>query len=219
MQSSGAVSQDRITTGEEVDVLTIGHSTLSYECFLSLLRTAGVTAVVDVRTAPYSSYLPQFNRNALRDELRLDNIAYVFLGDALGGRPSGRQFYCEGVADYEKMATTGEFGKGLDRLVEGARKYRIALMCSEQDPLDCHRCLLVGRALAGRGVGVKHILSDGQVVAHSRIEEQLLAMSGRENDDLFASLEERLAAAYRERGRKVAFEEPKSDPQGPIAAE
>jgi uncharacterized protein (DUF488 family) len=118
-----------------VEVFTIGHSTLSYEKFLELLRVASVTAVADVRTAPYSRHFPHFNRDALRSELRLDNIAYVFLGDELGGRPKDKQFFCEGVADYEKMALTASFAKGLRRVIDGAKKYRIAMMCSEHDPL------------------------------------------------------------------------------------
>jgi uncharacterized protein (DUF488 family) len=208
-----------MTQAEPLSVLTIGHSTHPYERFLALLRQAGVTAVADVRTAPYSRNFPQFNCDVLKGELRLDGIAYSFLGKELGGRPSGRQFYCDGVADYEKMATTEEFQKGLDRVVKGAKKHRIALMCSEHDPLDCHRCLLVGRALAKRDVAVRHVLSSGQVAMHAQIEDRLLGISGRENDDMFAPREERLAAAYRERARKVAFAEPKFDPKGAVAAE
>jgi uncharacterized protein (DUF488 family) len=139
---------------EVVEVLTIGHSTLPYERFLELLRRASVTAIVDARSAPYSRQFPQFNRETLSNELRANGIAYVFLGTELGGRPSERQFYHDGIADYERMSRSADFGKGLDRVVEVATKYRIALMCSERDPLDCHRCLLVGRALAQRGIRV-----------------------------------------------------------------
>ncbi|MGQ0444584.1 MAG: DUF488 family protein [Beijerinckiaceae bacterium] len=137
----------------------------------------------------------------------------------MGGRPTVRQFYCDGIADYEKMATTEEFRKGLDRVAEGAKKHRVALMCSEQDPLDCHRCLLVGRALAKHGITVKHIMPDGTIMEQAQIEDRLLKISGRENDDMFAPREERLAAAYRERARKVAFAEPKFDPKGLVSAE
>jgi uncharacterized protein (DUF488 family) len=105
------------------------------------------------------------------------------------------------------------------RVVEGARKYRIALMCSEREPLECHRCLLVGRALAERGVQVNHILGDGSIVSHTTIEETLLERSGESAEDLFASRAERLAMAYREQGRKVAYAKPQPDPRGPIAAE
>lgn len=204
---------------EAVEVLTIGHSTLPYERFLELLRRANVTAIADVRSAPYSRQFPQFNRETLSNELRADGIAYVFLGKELGGRPSERQFYCDGIADYERMARTVDFARGLERVIEGAKKYRIALMCSERDPLDCHRCLLLGRALAQRGLRLGHILGDGRVVSHSEIEDKLLELSGRDTDDFFAPRAERLAVAYRERGRKVAFAEPQPDPGGPIAAE
>ncbi|OOO17850.1 DUF488 domain-containing protein [Rhizobium sophoriradicis] len=196
------------TAGE---VLTIGHSTLPYERFLELLRQASVTAIADVRTAPYSRHFPQFNRETLRDELRLDQIAYVFLGEELGGRPKDKRFFCDGVADYEKMAMTKDFARGLDRVVEGSKKYRIALMCSEHDPLDCHRCLLVGRALHERGIAVRHILGNGATVDQVAVEARLMKMSGKNNSDLFDPPAERLAAAYRDRAMKVAFAERQTD--------
>ena len=100
------------------------------------------------------------------------------------------------------------FREGLERVVEGAGTHRIALMCAERDPLDCHRCLLVARALAGGGVSVGHILSDGAIAAHGEIEDRLLALAERRGGDLFATREERLAAAYRSRARKVAYARP-----------
>jgi uncharacterized protein (DUF488 family) len=204
---------------EQPTILTIGHSIHSLERFILLLRQAGVTAVADVRTSPYSRYAPQFNRDDLPDELQSDGISYVFLGKELGGRPPSQRYYCEGVADYEKMAQSQEFKKGLERLIKGATKYKVALMCSELDPLDCHRCLLVGRALTERGAAVGHIQSEGAITRQAQIEKRLLELSGRSADDLFATREERLAAAYKERARKVAFAEPRLGPPGPIAAE
>src|SRR3954466_7918576 len=197
---------------DAINVLTVGHSTHSWERFIQLLRSAGVTAIADVRTSPYSRHYPHFNREELRQELRLYGISYAFLGKELGGRPSDREFYRDGVADYEKMAHASDFNKGLDRVLEGARKFRVALLCSEHAPLDCHRCLLVGRALAQRGVHVSHLLSSGEVMSHAAIEEELLELSGRSGNDLFAPREERLAAAYCERARKVAFGALKPDP-------
>lgn len=206
-------------SSEATEILTIGHSTHSWEHFVALLRQTRVTAIADVRSAPYSRHLPHFNREELGAELRKDGISYVFLGKELGGRPKDFQFYCEGVADYEKMAQAPEFHKGLNRLIEGAKKYRIALMCSERDPLDCHRCLLVGRALAQRGVRVNHITDNGNTISHNEIEERLLELSGKDAGDLFAPLTERLAAAYRDRARKVAYTEPLPSRSGMTAAE
>jgi len=190
-----------------VEVLTIGHSTLPYERFLALLRQASVTAIADVRTAPFSRHFPHFNRDSLRNELRSDDVAYVFLGEELGGRPKGERFFCNGVADYEKMAKTDIFARGLKRVIEGAKKYRIAMMCSEHDPLDCHRCLLVGRALQEWGVTVRHILGSGEIVDHRQVEDKLMEMSGKSDIDLFEPPAKRLAAAYRDRAMKVAFSE------------
>jgi uncharacterized protein (DUF488 family) len=204
---------------ETTHVFTIGHSTHSWERFVGLLRSANVTAVADVRSSPYSRHCPHFNRDELRDELRRENISYVFLGNELGGRPRERRLYHDGIADYEKMSRSSTFGEGIDRVIEGAGRLRIALLCSEQDPLECHRCLLVGRALAERGVAVSHILSDATIATHGAMEDRLLEICGRAGADLFASRAERLAMAYRERARKVAFTESQSDPNSPLAAE
>ena len=204
---------------EPLTILTIGHSTHTYGSFLALLQSAGVSAIADVRTAPFSRHQPQFNRNNLLEALRRDRISYVYLGKELGGRPNDFKYYSDGLADYAKIAMSPNFEKGLHRIVEGAERYRIAAMCSEHDPLDCHRCLLIGRALANRGITIVHILQNGGTVSHPQIEERLLEICDRNTDDLFATREERLAIAYRDRARKVAFVEPRSDPGGPIAAE
>jgi uncharacterized protein (DUF488 family) len=196
---------------KDLTVFTIGHSTHSYEHFLSLLRASRITAVADVRTTPFSRHFPHFNEAALRFELKLDGISYVFLGKELGGRPSGRSFYCDGVADYEKMAKTETFASGINRVIEGAKKFRVALMCSEHDPLDCHRCLLVGRALSKEGISLVHILGDSSSVSHEAIEEKLLHLAGRSSDDLLMTASERLSVAYRDRSLKVAYVEPPSD--------
>jgi uncharacterized protein (DUF488 family) len=197
-------------------VLTIGHSAHPYETFLDLLRDAGATAVADVRTSPWSRHFPQFTAEPFKAALVRDGIAYSYLGKELGGRPKDTRLYQDGVADYERMAALPGFATGLDRVLEGSRKYRLALMCSEQEPLECHRCLLVSRALAGRGIAVGHILPDGRIEPHAETEERLLRLTGRAEEDLFASREERLAAAYRQQNRRAAFEAPDT---GTIAAE
>lgn len=203
----------------QLEILTIGHSSLTYEGFLDLLRGASITAVADVRTAPYSRHFPHFNREAIRDGLRLDGIAYVFLGDELGGRPSTKHLYCNGVADYEEMAQTANFKKGLLRLTSGANKYRIAMMCSEHDPVECHRCLLVGRALHEQGVGVKHILADRKIVDQTDIEKRLIEWAGRSERDFFETEEKQRATAYRTQASKVAYTERSDNNAKPIAAE
>jgi uncharacterized protein (DUF488 family) len=184
-------------------ILTIGHSSHTYEQFLRLLRSADVTAVADVRSSPFSRHQAQFNKDDLRRALCLDKIDYAFLGNELGGRPKSDDLYCEGVADYEKMARTKEFEQGLQRVIKGAEKYRIALMCSEHDPIDCHRCLLVGRELSRRGFAIDHILFDGNQKSQGEIEAVLVRASKQKDADFFP--DDQIASAYRDRSMKVAF--------------
>ena len=185
------------------DVLTIGHSNLPADRFLDLLKTAGVTAVADVRSVPFSRRFPWFSGRALAERLQAHRIAYLALGDALGGRPRDSALYCDGVADYDAMAATAAFRAGLDRAVDETRRYRLCLMCAEREPLDCHRCLLVARALAKCGLAPGHILADGTLEPHASTEDRLLALAG-EQADLFRDRATRLEAAYRRRARAIA---------------
>jgi uncharacterized protein (DUF488 family) len=189
------------------DVYSLGHSTHSQERFSALLKIAGVNAIADVRSSPFSRHFPHFSQIQLRTRLRQDGISYVFLGKELGGRPDSQSLFRDGVADYEAMAATKAFVEGLDRLINGAAIHRIAMMCSEHDPLDCHRCLLVARRLSERGLKVGHILPQGEVASHQQTEERLLKLEGFGAEDLFLSRQERLANAYRQRNMKIAYSE------------
>ncbi len=188
----------------------IGHSRHPLERFIALLQEAQVTALADVRSAPKSRFSPQFNKSALANSLAGHGIDYMFLGKELGGRPARPEMYTEGRADSEKMAASPEFRAGLARLIEAAGRLRVAAMCSEADPLDCHRCLLVGRALAEAGHDLAHILASGEIVSHAEIEERLLALEQLADDDLLMrSRADRLAEAYRSRARKAAYAMPR----------
>jgi uncharacterized protein (DUF488 family) len=190
-------------------ILTIGHSRHSWERFTTLLAGAGVEVVADIRSAPRSRFSPHFNKDAMAAALAARSVEYVFLGKELGGRPRSQALYTDGVADYEKMAASPEFRLGLDRLMETAARRSVAAMCSEADPLECHRCLLVGRALAANGADVRHILASGAIVTHAEIEERLLSLENLAEADLLAdSREERLAEAYRARSRKGGYRAP-----------
>ena len=187
-------------------ILTIGHSRHSWERFAALLAGAGIETLADIRSVPRSRFSPHFNKDALAAALAGRNVAYIFLGKELGGRPQDPQMYSGGVADYEKMAAAPEFRLGLARLSEAAAERTLAMMCSEADPLECHRCLLVARALAEEGADVRHILASGAIMTHAEAEDRLLALENLIEADLLAtSREERLARAYRSRARKFAY--------------
>lgn len=177
-------------------IFTVGHSTHAAEAFTALLRTHGVTAVADVRSAPWSRFNPRFNRETLARGLEARGIRYVFLGRELGARPEDPACYEGGRVRYARLARTALFRAGLARVVDGARRYRLALMCAEKDPLDCHRTILVARELARRGFDVAHILADGRLEPHGAAIERLLARHGMAQPQLFASREERIEQAY-----------------------
>jgi len=183
-------------------VFTVGHSSHTFEALLAMLQRHGVTAVADVRSAPYSRHGPQFNKAALEQGLRARGVAYVFLGRELGGKPRDASSG-GGRVRFADLARTARFRDGLERVIEGARVHRIALLCAEKEPLDCHRTLRVARALAGRGVAVAHILADGRLEPHEAAMDRLLREAGLTDPDLFRSREERIeeAVARREHGR------------------
>jgi uncharacterized protein (DUF488 family) len=149
-------------------LLTIGHSNHPIARFLELLARHGVTALGDVRSFPRSRFNPQFNRERLDTSLREHGIGYVFLGDALGGKRDDAA-----VRDYTRMAAAPAFQAGLQRVREGAQHHRIALMCAEKDPLDCHRFVLVCRHLR-RDLEIAHILADGALEPQAATEDRLL---------------------------------------------
>jgi uncharacterized protein (DUF488 family) len=188
---------------QSATLLTIGHSNLSADRFMALLTSAGVTAVADVRSIPFSRWCPWFSAKALAQRLAGEGIAYIALGEQLGGRPRDPKLYRNGVADYEAMAARPEFVAGLERVVDEIARHRVCLLCAERKPLDCHRCLLVGRALAERGLMLGHIRADGTIEPHAGTEDRLLALAGDEAD-LFRGRAENLAHAYRRRAQAVA---------------
>lgn len=188
-------------------VFTIGHSDHDQQRFIELLRAHRVDALADVRSSPHSSRFPQFNRAALQASLRRAGIRYVFLGDELGARRSESECYVNGQALYELIAKTPAFQRGIHRVVRGAIQMRVALVCAEREPLECHRAILVCRHLKTIVPSISHILSDGSVESHEQMEERLLQQFKLASADLLRSKAEMLDAAYERQGKRIAYKE------------
>ncbi|MGK7889222.1 MAG: DUF488 family protein [Leptolyngbyaceae cyanobacterium] len=201
-------------------IFTIGHSNHSLEDFVHLLQQHQITALADVRSAPYSRYLPHFNKKRLQAYLPKVAIHYVFLGQELGARPTDPNCYVEGKAVYAKIAATEAFQQGLKRLVSGAANYRIALMCAEKDPLTCHRAILISQHLLPFNLDIAHIHSDGALELHEKLEERLLKahhlqeppvnqLSLLSSTDSVIDMDRgaRVRQAYQQQGDKVAYVE------------
>jgi uncharacterized protein (DUF488 family) len=210
------------------ELFTIGHSNLSEEDFIHHLKQHDITALGDVRSHPYSRYLPHFCRDYLKFLLKQNNIQYVFLGDQLGARPSDQDCYVEGKAVYEKIANTVAFQQGLERVAIGAEKHRIALMCAEKDPITCHRAILICQYLRDFDLDIHHILSNGDLESHFQLEDRLLEsldllpkphvqlsifdeVNNAINTLINTPREELITRAYKQQGDKVAYIEPENN--------
>ena len=188
-------------------VYTIGHSNHDIQVFIGLLRRHDVTALVDVRSHPYSRYVPQYSREALKDELTKAGISYVFLGKELGVRSDNPACYRMGKVQYDLLAKEPGFADGIQRILQGMERYRIALMCAEKDPLNCHRALLVARTLYEQGVAVSHIHADGRLENHQDLESRLLATCKLPEGDLFKDRSQFVCEAYTIQGARVAYQD------------
>lgn len=188
-------------------VLTVGHSNHSPEAFLTLLLRHNVDHVVDVRSTPYSRYAPHFNHESLNGILENVGIGYTFLGETLGGRPADHSCYdADGRVQYERVADTDPFDDGIKRIIRHAEERRLALMCTEKEPLECHRTLLIARTLTERGVAVAHILADGNLENHDTTMDRLMDMLKLpHNGDMFRSRADVMADALANQAQKVAY--------------
>lgn len=170
---------------------TIGHSSHSVELFSELLVQHAVQVLVDVRSAPYSRYVPQFDHDILPRTLNKVGIKYLFLGRELGGRPDKQEYYdADGHVVYSRITADPAFIGGIERLERGMTEFRIALMCGEEDPAHCHRRLLVTRVLMERGHEVLHIRGDGRVMSDEEVSLESRKSLVNEQPALFAELDE-----------------------------
>lgn len=144
-------------------VFTIGHSRHTADHFVALLRAHAIKRLVDVRSQPASKWAPHFGRAALAQLLTAHAVDYVFMGDALGGRPKGEFYREDGSVDYARRAAATDFVIGIRQLVALARDRRTTILCAEEDPARCHRRLLVTPALLRAGARVVHARGDGSL--------------------------------------------------------
>lgn len=169
-----AGSFDSDSTPSAPPLYTIGYGSRTMEEFLAVLRAHEVEYVIDVRSAPYSKFKPEFSKASLAAVLKRHGFHYVFMGDLLGGQPDAPDCYSDGKVDYDKVRTKPFFQAGLDRLKSARQQgLRVALMCSEGRPELCHRVKLIGEALESLGIPVAHIDEDGQLRSQSEVIHRL----------------------------------------------
>lgn len=189
-------------------VFTIGYAQLSAVQFLRLLDTNGINAICDVRSSPQSRSNPDFGQQKLKTLLNHHGIKYVPLCAELGARPADPKVYVDGCVSYKRLAETDYFERGIERVVSGAQRFNVALMCAERDPVTCHRSILVSRKLVERGVEVEHLWDDGRVERH----EDALSRLAREFGYADRAIEHRRLvenATYDAQAKKLAYCDPR----------
>lgn len=192
-------------------VFTIGHSTHSIKEFINLLINYEINCVIDVRSVPYSKYNPQFNRESLSSDLKNQDIFYAHFGKEFGARHTSPILLDEnGQVDFYKVWEMDDFKNGIKRLEDAIeRGYKIALMCSEANPLDCHRFSMISYQLVNEGFEVIHILPDSSKITNKDLERRMIEKYYEKipQSTLFeyVSPEQQREAAYKIIMKKVAF--------------
>lgn len=167
-------------------IFTIGHSTHSIEDFINLLKLHNINYIMDVRSIPYSKYIPHFNRESISSTLTNQNINYKFLGDVFGAKVKDITLYNEdGVLDFDKVRQTPKFITLVDNLILGINQgNKICLMCSEKDPTQCHRSIMISRSFYDKDIQIAHILSNGSIMSQDNLHQNILSKCKTDNLDL-----------------------------------
>ena len=193
-------------------IYTIGHSTHQLEYFLELLKEYGVNCIVDVRSVPASAYNPQYNQDPFKNYLKKNKITYLPFAEEFGARQSDPDLLDkDGKLDFEKVRKGRLFKNGLERIWQGIEKgFTIAIMCSESEPLDCHRFSMVSFGLEKDGFEVKHILKDKSIKSNAELEKDLLKKFEKKlpQKSLFEpdiTVDDQLKAAYRLKNKEIGY--------------
>lgn len=161
-------------SGESPPVYTIGYGARTLEQFVEALTVNRIEFLIDVRTSPYSRFKPEFSKEILQHRVERAGVRYLFMGDSVGGQPKDPACHTEGKVDYDKVRAQPFFQAGIERLKQAYQtRRRVALMCSEGRPEQCHRSKLIGEALAAARVPVSHIDEDGKVLTQTQVIDRL----------------------------------------------
>lgn len=188
-------------------IYSIGYATKPLERFIKQLQEYSVDAVADVRSVPYSKIFHDYHRESLAASLKEAGMHYVYLGEELGPRSKQDEHYDEhNQVQFGRLMQSEQYLLGVERLLDGLGKgMRIALLCAEKDPAECHRSLLIGYYfLRQKNIVVQHITHAGELESQLELEKRLLALHDL-GEDLFASMDEQIQRAWQMQTRAKAY--------------
>lgn len=159
-------------------LFTIGYVNHTIPSFISALKAHSIAYVFDVRSIPYSKNWPEFNKENLKGALVDSGIKYYFLGKQFGARRIESELYSsKGYVDFNLVIAQESFQEAMDATECALNNgHNVVLMCSEKDPLMCHRCIMLGKAFKQRNIICKHIMEGNALVDQVEVEQKLVNM-------------------------------------------
>ena len=193
------------------EIYTIGYSGFELENFISTLKHYSINGLIDVRSTPVSKFYTAYNQLELSASLKENAIAYRNYKNEFGARQTERKYYPNGYLDFRLFAKSERFQEGMNRLIAAMPMgYRFVLMCSEKDPISCHRAIMVAREFNNNDISVNHIMADGSVCTQKDIENRLvdLYFPNRNQISLFApqmTWDEMVNESYIQQNIKIGY--------------
>ena len=190
---------------------TIGYSGFKIEDFLSVIRSHNISALIDVRSNPYSAHFPEFNKERLESHLYKNSIQYRNYSKEFGAQQMNRAYYSpEGFLDFERFVKSESFREGYTKLLNGMKQdFTFALMCAEKKPIDCHRAIMISRVFHEAGHNVVHLLPNDETASQNDIEEYMLDyyFPNRMQFSLFEVVDKTtlIINAYRKKNAEIGF--------------
>lgn len=190
-------------------IYTIGYSPFTTDDFISILHRENIDVIVDVRSIPFSSRFDSYNRENIQFKLRQENIGYLFFGKEFGARPEDKNLYTNNIADFNKMSNSIDFISGYNRVLNGLLRYNICFMCSEKDPIDCHRSILITNFIKNNidDISITHILPD-KFETQENLDKRVIDIYNKfsYSNSLFSRVKENVKiAAYKYIESKIAY--------------
>lgn len=196
-----------------MDLFTIGHSNYEINYFINIVKKYKINCIVDVRSIPYSKYSPQYNKENIKKLLKINKINYIYMGKEFGAMRTAKTLYTkEGYVDFEKVKYDKDFKLGINRAKVGVeRGYKIAFMCAEKIPSDCHRCILIGRTFKNLGYNIINIIDENKYKLQNDIEKELIEIYYPDRNqislipEMNLSNEELINNVYKFKNREIGY--------------
>ena len=194
-----------------MEIFTIGYAGFEIDHFIKVIKEYQINSLIDVRSSPFSKYYSEYNKPLLQKTLQERGIIYRNYNREFGARQDDKMYYPNGYLDFSMFTRSMMFIEGMQKIIKAIPLgYRFVLMCSEKDPITCHRSIMIGKAFFNNGVSINHILSDGRIITQSEIETRLVDMYYPDRDQLTLfgeqlSFEEMVKNSYKYQNEKIGY--------------